>query len=384
MGTYSTVISRKIIYVTGTRADYGLMRGLLKTLHAAKDIDLSLCVTGMHLSALYGDTLKEIEAENFNLCGIVPVDVEQSTPASMAKSVGQEIIGMTTILEREKPDLIMILGDRGEMLAAAIAAIHLNIPIVHFHGGERSGTVDEMVRHAISKLSHYHFVATDESKTRLCKMGENEEKVFVVGAPGLDDLVTQVACTREGFYNQYGLTTDKKVALLIYHPVVQEYNDIKSQFQNVLNAALKADLQIICLEPNSDAGGHLLRDAIEEYRANKSMTILKHLPRSAFIDCLTHVDVLLGNSSSGIIEAASFDLIAVNVGSRQNMRECGNNVIHVGDSLDAVGHGLDEALKRTRQKYHNLYGDGQTGKRCYHLLKTLPLDSQLLNKCNAY
>ena len=375
---------RKVIYITGTRADYGLMREVLKRLDAAEDIELSICVTGMHLSSLYGNTIKEVEDDNFRICGIIPVDVNKATHAAMAKSIGQEIIGMTEVFEREQPDLILLLGDRGEMLAAAISAVHLNIPLVHLHGGERSGTVDEMIRHSISKLSHYHFVATESSKERLIKMGEKKDTVIIVGAPGLDEIHKYDSSKPDVFYRHYGLTFNKKIALLIYHPVVQEYDDIKSKFQNAIKAALASDLQIICLEPNSDAGGQLIREALQEYINHQDVRIIKHLQRAEFIDCLANSDVMLGNSSSGIIEAASFNLVVVNVGSRQNLRECGANIIHVDSSFESVLTGLKEALAREKMSYKNIYGDGNTSERCYQLLKTINLDSQILNKCNAY
>lgn len=375
---------RKIIYVTGTRADYGLMRELLKRLDNAEDFELSLCVTGMHLSSLYGKTINEIDADKFRICGTIPVEVEDTTHASMAKSIGYELIGMTQIFELERPDVILLLGDRGEMLAGALAAVHLNIPVVHLHGGERSGTVDEMIRHAISKLSHFHFVATKASRDRLIKMGEKEDTVSVVGAPGLDEILQYQPSKVDSFYLRYGFDAAKKTALLIYHPIVQEYHDLKAQFHNVLNAALTEGLQVICLEPNSDAGGQLIREALQHYVTNPDVSIIKHMERADFIDCLAFVDVMLGNSSSGIIEAASFNLVVVNVGNRQNLRECGDNVIHTGVTLESVRSGLQEALTRKERQYKNVYGDGQTSERCYQLLKTINLDPQILNKSNGY
>lgn len=375
---------RKIIYVTGTRADYGLMREVLKKLDHASDIDLSVCVTGMHLSNLYGYTMKEIEEDEFRISGIIPVDLDQATDVSMVKSLGCAIIGMTDVFKSEQPDLILLLGDRGETLAAAITAVHLNIPIVHLHGGERSGTVDEMIRHAISKLSHYHFVATDSSKERLVKMGEREETVFVVGAPGLEEINQYHASDSDKFYNQYGLNSEKKTALLIYHPVVQDYKEIQTQFLHVIKATLAAGMQIICLEPNSDAGGQLIREALQEYINNKDVKIIKHLERKNFIDCLANVEIMIGNSSSGIIEAASFNLVVVNVGNRQNLRERGDNVIDVTTSFENILAGIKEALGRTKKRYKNIYGDGNTSTRCYELLRTITLDSKILNKSNAY
>lgn len=377
-------MSRKIIYVTGTRADYGLMRDLLKTLESADDIDLSLCVTGMHLSPLYGNTIKEIEADNFRISGIIPVDVNKATPSSMAQSIGHELIAMVELFEKEQPDLLLVLGDRGEMLAAAIAAIHLNLPIVHFHGGERSGTIDEMVRHAISKLAHYHFVATQQAKERLIKMGESSDMIAVVGAPGLDELQQQTPCDRAEFTKKYQLDVHKKTALIIYHPVVQEYQDVGSQCRTLIEAALAADLQILCLEPNSDAGGQMIREVLYGYQQHTDLRLIKHLHRKDFLNCLAHCDLMLGNSSSGIIEAASFNLVVVNVGTRQNLRESGENVIHVAESYETISKGIHEALARKKSSYENIYGDGKTSERCYHLLKTICLDNQILNKSNAY
>jgi GDP/UDP-N,N'-diacetylbacillosamine 2-epimerase (hydrolysing) len=375
--------TRKIIYVSGTRADYGLMRELLTKLDHSEFFDFSICVTGMHLDLLYGNTYKEIEADKFRICGTIPVNVDQASHVAMAQSIGYQLIGMTEVFERESPDLILLLGDRGEMLAAAIAAVHLNIPIVHLHGGERSGTVDEMIRHAISKLSHYHFVATDASKERLIKMGEIKDNVMVVGAPGLDEIKIHNGCTREQFVCRYQLT-NKRVALLIFHPVVQEYGHLKTQFHSLMRAVLAVNLQVICLEPNSDAGGQLIREVLREYENHHDVRIIKHLLRSDYIDCLMNVDVMIGNSSSGIIEAASFNLAVVNVGSRQNLRECGDNVIHVSASFDSILIGVQEALQRPPKTYKNIYGDGETSLRCYELLKNIKLEPNILNKCNAY
>lgn len=374
---------RKIIYVTGTRADYGLMREVLKKLDHDKDIDFSVCVTGMHLNSLYGNTFKEIERDKFRICALIPVELDNSLK-SMAKAIGQDILGMTEVFEKEQPDLILLLGDRGEMLAAAIAAVHLNIPIVHLHGGERSGTVDEMIRHSISKLSHYHFVATSSSKERLIKMGERSEMIMITGAPGLDELYKVPVTNRESFYEHYRLDKSKKTALIIYHPVVQEYNNIKNQFQNIMKSALTMGLQIICLEPNSDAGGQSIRDVLQEYNNQPNVRIIKHLLRSEFIDCLANSDLMIGNSSSGIIEAASFNLVVVNVGSRQNLRECSDNVIHASTSVDSILLSLEQALQREKKNYRNIYGDGETSDRCYQLLKTISLDSKILSKSNAY
>jgi GDP/UDP-N,N'-diacetylbacillosamine 2-epimerase (hydrolysing) len=383
VGTFGIML-KKIIYVSGTRADYGLMRYVLKKLAHSPEFDLSLCVTGMHLSSLYGNTVQDIEADGFQICARIPVDVDKTTHESMALSIGHEILGMTEVFAREKPDMILLLGDRGESLAAALVAVHLNIPIVHLHGGERSGTVDEMVRHAISKLAHYHFVATQASRKRLIQMGEREDCIFVVGAPGLEEIIEQPRGTKASFYEQFAFDPEKKTALCLYHPVVQEYHTIQAQFLELMRAALDLDLQLICLEPNADAGGALIREALLDYTLNPQVRIFKHLPRDTFIHCLAQVDVMLGNSSSGIIEAASFDLPVVNVGMRQQLRERSANVIDVSADYDSVLSGLKQALAIQQPSYENCYGDGKSSERCYHLLKTIDLGPDVLNKCNSY
>lgn len=384
MGSYTSLIKKKIIYVTGTRADYGLMREVLHILDSADDIDLSLCVTGMHLSSLYGSTIREIEADKFSICGVIPVDVDTSSHVSMAKSIGHDILGMTEVFEREQPDIILLLGDRGEMLAAAIVAVNLNIPIVHLHGGERSGTIDEMIRHSISKLSHYHFVATEASKQRLIKMGEKEDSIYVIGAPGLDEIKNYEITSRESFNKKYKFSDQKKINLLIYHPVVQEHDDLEFQFENVIRASLECQLQTICLEPNSDAGGHIIRAVLQKYKYHPDFRIIKHLPRAEFIDCLANADIMTGNSSSGIIEAASFNLVVVNIGSRQNLRERSENVIDAAPTYESIMLGLSQAMNREPKEYINCYGDGNSSVRCYQLLKTISFNEQILNKSNAY
>jgi GDP/UDP-N,N'-diacetylbacillosamine 2-epimerase (hydrolysing) len=375
---------RKIIYVTGTRADYGLMREILKKLHLAADIDLAICVTGMHISKLYGNTISEIQADGFKICETVLIDVDHTTQLNMAKNIGHQVIAMTEILASEQPDILLLLGDRGEMLAAAIAAVHLNIPIVHIHGGERSGTVDEMVRHAISKLSHYHFVATEASRIRLIKMGENPDAIFIVGAPGLEEIKNHQPISKQDFYKKYKLNKNQNTAILLYHPVVQEYNEIELQIKNLLDATLQSGLQLICLEPNSDAGGQLIRSVLQQYCQRKEIIILSHLKRKDFIDCLANVDIMLGNSSSGIIEAASLNLLAINIGTRQRLRECGDNVIHSDVHNQDIQNAIATALKRPKRFYNNIYGDGNTSERCLKLLQTINLNSQILNKSNEY
>jgi GDP/UDP-N,N'-diacetylbacillosamine 2-epimerase (hydrolysing) len=246
---------RKVCYLSGTRADFGLMRRTLKMARDSGQLDVAVCVTGMHLSPLYGNTVSEIEASGLRICARVFAGVDEGTGAQMARATAQTMAGVVDVLERERPDILLVLGDRGEMLAGAYAALHLGIPVVHVHGGERSGTVDEPVRHAISKLAHYHFTATTQARERLIRMGELAERVFVTGAPGIDDLVEATLAPRGALCTAVGFDAARPVALVIFHPVLQEAGAAGEQATALMEALLGEGFQCLCFSPNSDAGG---------------------------------------------------------------------------------------------------------------------------------
>ena len=373
---------RRICYLTGTRADFGLMSS---TLHAiAKDprLDLKLLVTGMHLSPRYGQTVDEIEAEGFDIAARLPVALEDSSAAGMAVNLGCMLQGFVPALQTIEPDFLLLLGDRGEMLAGAIAAIHLGIPIAHLHGGERSGTVDEPVRHAISKLAHLHLVATQGAHDRLVRMGEKSMNVHVVGAPGVDGLVETRRPDRAALCSTAEFDPAKPIGLLMYHPVLQEASDAERQVSDLISAA--EGIQLLALMPNSDAGSEAVRRQLTEAAAAGRVVLRTHLHREEYIGWLSCCDVLLGNSSSGIIEAASFGTPVVNVGSRQNLRERNTNVVDVPANLNDVRAALTDALAHGRHSPFNIYGDGKAGRRIVDLLATTALTPALIAKCNAY
>jgi len=370
--------------VSGTRADYGLMANTLKCLHSSSEINLRICVTGMHLVSEYGNTVQEIEQDNLEICGRVYVKLISTSGYSMAKAVSVQISEMLDVFDTEKPDIVMVLGDRGEMLAAAIAAIHLNIPIVHIHGGERSGSVDEPVRHAISKLSHYHFTATEEARDRLIRMGETSENIYVTGAPGLDGLSELANKTRAELCLEVGFDADIPIAMMVYQPVVQDAINAGKQVDVLLSALEKTNLQTVCLMPNSDAGGNFIREVLETYRDNTNLVLYAHLPRHEFVSWMKSSDLMIGNSSSGIIEAATFNRNVINIGNRQQGRERGSNIIDVENEKNEIVEAIGKALSSRNNISNNIYGDGNSSKRILDLLVKLPLNKQLLNKSNVY
>lgn len=376
---------RRVCYVSGTRADFGLIRRTLRLAQASGRLEVCVCVTGMHLSPAFGQTARDVEASGLRICARIPVALEACTGAAMAVALGQELLEMTALFERQRSDLVMVLGDRGEMLAGALAALHLNIPVVHVHGGERSGTVDEPIRHAISKLAHYHFVATPGARGRLIHMGERPEHVFVTGAPGLDGLRELGQKDRAALCRDLDLDPERPVALVIYHPVLQEADRAGTQAEAVLQAVLAARLQALCFLPNADAGGRLIRSVLERYRDDRRVRLISHLPRPDFVSSLAAADVMVGNSSSGIIEAATFGLPVVNVGTRQRDRERSGNVLDVPEAdAGKIRAAIAASLGRPRPVVPNVYGDGQAGQRIVELLATLPIGESVLAKSNAY
>lgn len=379
---------RRIAYLTGTRADHGLLARTLAKLDARSDVDLSILVTGIHLSPAYGSTVREIEASGLRIAARIPQDVEARTQAEMGRAVGQAVIGVTDALEKDRPDLLLLLGDRGEMLAGAIAALHLGIPIAHLHGGERSGTVDESIRHAITKLAHLHLVATEESRDRIVRMGERPEHVHVVGAPSLDDIVQRPATPRAEVLAKLGLPADARYALVLFHPVVQQSAEAGPQTQALVDA-LHGEVSargwaIVWLAPNSDAGSGAILERARQAEGAGRLRVLTHLPRDDYLDALGAAEVLVGNSSSGIIEAASCGTPVVNIGLRQNLRQRNANTIDCEPDRAGIAGALRQALAMGRQAPRNVYGDGHASERIAELLATLPLPDRLLDKANTY
>lgn len=375
---------RKVCYVTGTRADFGLIERTLKRAQETEGLDISICVTGAHLDEKYGYTYNDVKNSSIRICGKIPVELEGNNGSSMASAIGNEILGITEVLSNEKPDLLMVLGDRGEMLAGAIAAIHLNIPVVHIHGGERSGTIDELLRHAISKLSHYHFVTTNEASERLIRMGEKPKNIFVTGAPGLDSIREQATIKKDDLYGELGLLVNKTVTVVIFHPVHQDVDIAAKQAECVLKGVTECETQIIVFTPNSDAGGESILRIIRKYERKKDILVINHLDRKKYISLLAAADVMVGNSSSGIIEAASLNLAVINVGERQMYRERSENTIDVEPIANQIREATCRALNMKKRKWNNIYGDGLASGRIVEKLKEISLDNDILKKVNTY
>ena len=376
---------RRVFYLTGTRADFGLMLPTLREVHARAGLSVEIAVTGMHLSTKFGATASEVHACGLPVVAQWPVDVDTDDGSAMARSAAAVASVSAAYFGDRRPDICLLLGDRWEMLATAMSAVLTGLPVVHLCGGDLSGSVDDAIRHAISKLAHVHAVATPGSAERLRRMGEPEDRIHVVGAPGLVGLEVLASVPRGDWASDIGLDPGDPIAAVLFHPVVQDAPDAGHQMTQVLDAVLAEHFQVLCLMPNADAGSDGIRKAINDARErHAALRVVTHLPRQTYVSVLAGADVLVGNSSSGIVEAASFGTPVVNVGDRQEGRERNANTQDVPVDSAAIRHALQVARRWPRHRRDNVYGDGRTHVRVADLLVGLPLGAGLLKKPMTY
>ncbi len=378
-------MTRKVLYLTGTRADFGLMLPTLHRVAVTPGLSLRLCVTSMHLSPRFGLTVSEVEASSLPIAARLPVNMDDDSRFGMAQAASQVMQGMVSVLAEIQPDILLLLGDRAEMLAAALPAMLAGVPIAHLCGGERSGTVDDAMRHAISKLAHLHLVATEESRQRLLRMGEEDVRIHVVGTPGLVGLQALVTRSREELAQVFDLDPTGPMAVVLFHPVVQDFALAGDQCRALLQAVHAEGLQAVCLMPNADTGNAVVRNAIERFCVEvQGFRPVTHLARPDYVSLIAAADMLIGNSSSGIIEAATFGTPVVNVGDRQRDRERNANVIDAPAELPAIREAIRIAAQVPRAQRSNVYGDGCTDSRVAEILSSVRLDTQLLKKKVTY
>jgi len=376
-------MKRKIAITTGTRAEYGIIRPVLETISKSKRLDPFIIVTGMHLSKKYGMTINEIKKDGFRIYSSFDMLPKDDSNYSMSKALGEGIVSFTKIFYKLKPDINLILGDRDEMLASALAAYHLNIPNAHIHGGDKSqGGIDEYNRHAITKISNIHFAATLKSKERILKMGENPKFVFHTGSPSIDEIMKKQITPKKSLEKKYGIKLNGKDIILLQHPVTTQTIQSGKQIMNALKAIIKIGENTIAIAPNSDPGNRLIFKHLKTF--SKKYDFIKMyntLPRNDFLGLLKNSGVLVGNSSSGMIEASYFDTPVVNIGIRQKGREKGSNVIEVKDSINSIYSGILRAFKK-QKKFHkrNLYGKGNSAAKIVRHLEKIKLDEELINK----
>jgi len=375
---------RKVLYVSGTRAEYGLMKETLQHIQNHPNLDLEIAVTGMHLMPQFGDTIKEIKKDGWRLHRI-SATYEQDNAESMTRFVGKFIQLLTERIRKIHPQFILVLGDRGEMLGGAIVGAYLTIPVAHVHGGDVSSTVDEFVRHAITKLAHIHFPATKAAAERIIQMGEDPWRVHVVGAPGLDSVLNLPLCSKKELGERYHTDFSHPLVLVMQHPVTVEEGDAAKQMKETMEAVRQLRHQSIVIYPNADAGGRRMIRVIEQYRKYPFVQIIKSIPHRDYISLLKFSSVMVGNSSSGIIEAPSFHVPVVNIGTRQAKRERAGNTIEVPYKKNEIAKAIERTLFDIRfrdnvQKCKSPYGSGKAGQKIVATLNEIEINTRLLQK----
>jgi len=376
---------RKICVVTGSRAEYGLLYWLMKEIQDDSALELQVIVTGMHLSPEFGLTWKQVEQDGFIIHRKVEMLLSSDTPVGISKSIGLGVIGFADALECLQPDVLVVLGDRFEIFAACQATMTHRIPIAHIHGGEiTEGAVDDAIRHAITKMSHLHFTATESYRQRVIQLGEQPQRVFNAGAPGLDNIFRLQLLDKPQLEQAIGFKLGKRNLLVTFHPVTLENATAASQFGNLLKALdCFDDSHIIFTQPNADADGRVIIDMIEQYRQRFPERIASFVSLGSlrYLSALKYMDAVVGNSSSGLIEAPAFKIGTINVGDRQKGRLCADSVIHCEPEVDAIVQAFNrlfsEKFQESLKTVENPYGNSGASAKIKELLKSQSLDGLL-------
>lgn len=379
---------RTIGVVTTARSDYGIYLPILRAIEAEPSLALHLIAGGMHLSPEYGRTIEAIERDGFPIGDRVEMLLSSDTALGTAKSIGLGVLGFSESYARKQPDILLVLGDRFEMHAAVLAALPFGIPIAHVHGGEvTEGAIDDALRHGITKMAHLHFASTAEYADRIVRMGEEPWRVTVSGAPSLDNLRTVALLDAAQLQKKFGVPFEPAPLLVTFHPVTRELDRTGAKIDALLAALETTRSPIVFTLPNADPGGRLITERIRAFAAARpDAYILDNLGTQAYFSVMRIARAMVGNSSSGIIEAASFELPVVNAGSRQQGRTHAKNVIDVTDDeragsiASAIAAAVDPQFRASLRGMPNPYGDGTAAAAIVGRLRDTAIDSTLLKK----
>ncbi len=384
-------MQKKIMVVSTGRADYGLLYPLIKKIIKSRHLKLQLIVTGTHLSAMHGNTINFIEKDNsVKITGKVKITAKGDTENMICTSIATGLTKFSKIIEKHNPHILVVLGDRYELWSICMAGVVHKVPIAHIHGGETSfGAIDETIRHSVTKMSAFHFASMDLYAKRIIQMGENPSRVFVVGAIGLDNIAAMDLMTLKELLEYTGLDFQQKTALMTYHPVtLDNYNSSEYQTKEILNALLETDLITLMTMPNADTSGSLIYQQMKKYTAKypEKFRLIKNLGQKAYLSAMKYSQLMIGNSSSGIIESASFKLPVVNIGDRQAGRFKPANIIDCVCEKEkikkAVQWAMSNAFRKSVENLVSPYGDGKASMRIVNILESIDMDkkSQILKK----
>ena len=380
--------TRKICFLTGTRAEYGLLSGLIKKVESNKNSSSQLIVTGTHLSREHGNTINSIIKDKIKISKKIDISLTRNTKLGVSKSLSIAVEKISRNLNNLKPDLLVLLGDRYETFAAAISATILNIPIAHIHGGETTqGAFDESFRHSITKMSHFHFCTTNAYKKRIIQLGENPKNVFCVGALGIDNILSNRYLNKKQLEREFSLPLSKKNIFITFHPVTLEKDSSLEQFKNLLKSLGKLEeVSLFFSKANADPGGKKINDEIERFvKKNKSISFVRpSYGQNLYFSLLKYMDLVIGNSSSGVIEVPHFNIPTINIGDRQNGREKTLSIIDCRNNKKSISY----AIKKARSKkflsklknIKNLYDNGATSQKAIKILGKINYKNILIKK----
>ncbi len=377
---------RNIGVVTVARSDFGYYLPILQQAQREASLDVRLYVSGMHLSAEFGFTVRNIEAAGFAIAERIPMTMDSDSPESIASAMAEGVSGFARVFARNSPDLLVVLGDRFDMYPAALAALPFKIPVVHLFGGERTeGAIDEALRHSLTKLSHLHLVETKEYAKRVVQLGEEPWRVKVVGNPSLDNLRNMARLSAEELSHRISYDVNRDFIVCTFHATTLEFEQAGEQAARLLRALHAARLPVLFTMPNADTGGRSIIEQLRKYVASHpDSRLFDNLGTQLYFSVLAYARAMVGNSSSGILEAASFRLPVVNVGNRQRGRVRPRNVLDVGYGTSEIAAGLRKALhprfRRSLQGLQNPFGDGRSARRIVRALASVPIGERLLVK----
>ena len=372
----------KILFVTGSRGEWGYIRPIIK-LCIKESIDYKICATNMVLLPSFGSLIDELKNDGYDVSDEIFMSLDGYDHYTMTKSLGIFLTSFVDVLKREKPNWLLLAGDRGEQLMASVAGSYTYTPVAHIQAGERSGNIDGLARHAIGKFSHIHFAANDDAKKRLLAMGEEKFRIFNVGAPQLDEIKNKEISKTEEIKKKYNVNLKKKFILVILHPVTEEFDNISEQTDELFNALNSFNYNFVWICPNNDAGSFIIKKKILNNRTSNNI-IFENLTRKDFLFFLKNCECIVGNSSSGLLEAPSFKKPSVNIGRRQHMRVRGANVIDCvfkkKQITSAINKALSEVFRKKIRQIKNPYGDGNSSKKILKILKETKINNELLTK----
>lgn len=380
---------RLVHFLTGIRSEYDILAPIIEGVSKRPELEAAIIVTGAHLTGLHGHSVHQIRADGHRIVGEVDSLLASDGLSGRVKGMALQLTGMTDIFAREQPDFLVVMGDREEVMTGAIAAVYHRVPLVHVGGGDHAddGNVDNVIRHAVSKMAHIHMATTQLSAKRLRALGEEEWRIHVTGASGLDRLLSVARMSREEL--DEALKVDwagAPYAVLLFHPTITDFSQAGDHIKAVTSVLERSQLNVAAMAPNSDPGNQAITSEIAAFAARcPRVKVFDHLDRQNFVNLLRHAALMIGNSSAGILEAPSLGLPVVNVGIRQRGRECGDNVIFTGYDQNEISAAIDKTIhdqgfRRLVSQRRTPYGDGRTGARIAAILAEIEQGPKLMNK----